>query len=292
MDRKQADCPLCGSAGHRVLRRYAAHHLVRCDRCQFVYTSLRPSEEELLKAYASYPVHEELSPVTALRYDELLDRFEPYRKHNRLLDVGCGAGLFLERAAQRGWEVQGTEYGELAVNACRERGIKIDQGPLDPNAYPEGHFDVVCSFEVIEHVVRPIEELRHMRQVLRLGGLMYITTPNFDCVGRWMGRGKWNVVHYPEHLSYFTARTLRDAAKRVDLEEKWLETTGFSVGRWRSSLTKDPEKKMAVRGSDETLRRRIEDDRLLRFGKRTINALLDLFKIGDSMKGAWEKHVQ
>ena len=53
-----------------------------------------------------------LSALTARRYAELLQRLEPLRRTNRILDVGCGDGHFLAAARERGWNVYGSEYGE------------------------------------------------------------------------------------------------------------------------------------------------------------------------------------
>jgi len=269
--------------------RHAAHHLVRCSACSLVFAGREPTGEELADYYRDYPVRDTLTRVTAVRYDELLDGFEPYRVTNRIIDVGCGAGLFLERAALRGWEVHGTEYGALAVGACRARGIGIIEGPLAPANYAPPLFDVVCSFEVIEHVVRPREELDRMVRILRPGGLLYLTTPNFDCLARRFTPDDWSVVNYPEHLTYFTPRTLRRMAREAGLLERRLVTTGFSLHRWRAGQSTDKAVETDARAEQEALRERIETRPLLKLAKRITNGLLDLTRAGDSMKAAFEK---
>ncbi len=192
-----------------------------------VHTGIEPTPEELNVYYTNYPAITELTAVTRKRYLELLDRFEPFRKTNKLIDVGCGSGLFLEVAAERGWEVHGTEYGDRTIAACRARGIDIREGVLDPNEYPAGSFDVVCSFEVMEHLVQPSEEVARMALILRKGGLLYATTPNFNCLARRIKPSDWNVASYPEHISYFTPRTFNRMFRDKGFRRSWLVTTGF-----------------------------------------------------------------
>jgi len=254
-----------------------------------VFVGRVPTDEELYAYYADYPVHDNVSPVTIRRYNELLDGFEKYRRTDRIIDVGCGAGIFLEEAAKRGWEVHGTEYGERALVACRSRGIRIIEGALDPTNYVAGSFDVVCSFEVIEHLPRPKEELERMARILRPGGALYMTTPNYRSLGHALvGRG-WSVVNYPEHLNYFIPRTLRLLAATQQLRPIRVLTTGVSLMRLRVRHADDSDRKKAVMASQENLRHQLETKPFLQLVKRTANGLLNAFGLGDSMKATFVK---
>jgi len=282
-------CPLCGHHGHSPLPAFDTHHLVRCKACGGVHTSWLPSHEELTDFYAAYPAITSVSPITIPRYHELLDAFEPFRTNGRLIDVGCGGGLFLEQAAKRGGEVHGTEFGQLAVETCRSRGIDIIEGPLDPANYDPGSFDVVCSFEVIEHVTDPRTELRNLATLLRPGGVLYMTTPNFNCLARRLGPSSWNVACYPEHLTYFTPASLHRMMVGEGLRKKRLVTTGFSLARWLAGRQQDPGKKAAAKQSQEELRTALETRPLLRVAKRVANGFLNTSRLGDSLKATYVK---
>jgi 2-polyprenyl-3-methyl-5-hydroxy-6-metoxy-1,4-benzoquinol methylase len=164
--------------------RYLNGDMQKCMDCNFVFASSIPTIEELIAHYNTYTRDDYLSPITIKRYHEILDGFEQYRKTNKLIDVGCGIGYFLEVAKERGWEVYGTEYSERLIGLLREKGITIHEGQLNSKNYEEDFFDVVTSFEVIEHINNPISEINQIGKLIRKGGLVYITTPNFNSLLR------------------------------------------------------------------------------------------------------------
>ncbi len=285
-------CPVCGSTDHRPVPQRAKDHLVACGRCGMMFTGQEPTTEELVAYYGDYPVHEHISPVTVGRYDELVAAFAPWRHTNRMLDVGCGAGIFLERARIKGWEVHGTEFGQRALAACRSRGIAIIEGPLDPTNYPAASFDVICSFEVLEHLTDPGTELRRMVSLLRPGGVLYITTPNYRSTGRLLAGPEWNVVNYPGHLNYFTPRTLARLARTCGLRTQHIRTTGISVQRVLTRGSKDPERRRNASAVQEDLRTRLERNAFNRTMKRMADGTLALLGIGDTIKARFERPVQ
>ncbi|HQW86481.1 MAG TPA: class I SAM-dependent methyltransferase [Flavobacteriales bacterium] len=285
-------CPVCGATDHRPITARAKDHLVSCGACGMVFTGAEPTPEELAAYYGDYPVHEHLSPVTIRRYDDLVDGFAAYRRTGRMLDVGCGAGIFLERARLKGWEVHGTEFGQRALASCRSRGIAIIEGPLDPANYPAASFDVVCSFEVMEHLTDPGAEMRRMKTLLRPGGALYITTPNYRSMGRLLAGSSWNVVNYPEHLNYFTPGTLTRLAERCGLHLRSVRTTGVSVQRVLTRASLDPARRKSAANVQEDLRERLERNAFNRSVKRLADRTLDLLKVGDTIKAVYERPPQ
>lgn len=201
-------CLLCGSTSLKPMMRYAAFHLVRCRNCSFIFSQRIPTEEELINHYNQYGRDDYLSPVTVKRFHEILDQLEKFRDTNNMIDVGCGIGYFLEAARDRGWKVFGTEYTDEAVRICRSKGISMQQGKLNPGNYSPGFFDVIISIEVIEHINNPNEEAGNFSAILRKEGAVYLTTPNFNSLSKMILKEKWNVLAYPEHLSYYTPKTI------------------------------------------------------------------------------------
>ena len=282
-------CLVCESEKLNPLKGFEKHHLCQCGSCGFVFCKPIPTKEELDAVYEGYGRNDYLSDLTIQAYEQVLDSFEPYRKTNKLIDVGCGIGYFLEVAKRRGWEVYGTEFTEEAVKICEAKGAKMELGVLNPENYEAESFDVVCSFEVIEHINNPREELANFYKLLRSGGLVYCTTPNFNAVERYQLGANWNVLGYPEHLSYYTPKTLRRVYKETGFKTKKVLATGVSLTRIKKSQGKSNQATISETSDDEKLRNQIAGNPLLGIAKDIINWKLTLFGVGNSLKGWFVK---
>lgn len=249
-----------------------------------------PNSETLYDYYSnSYERTSYLSPITINRYNEILDRFEAFRKTGNLLDVGAGYGFFLEIARQRGWNVYGSELTDEAVNHCTDKGLPMFKGELQNIDFGKIQFDVIISIEVIEHINNPIEYLTKMNEILRPGGTIYVTTPNFNSYLRHRLKENYNVIEYPNHLGYFTRKTLNKLFTENGFKTLKIQTTGISLTRLRTSKGKSDQGFVSETSDDEMVRYRIERNKTLRLGKRMANGVLNLFKIGDTLKGSFIK---
>jgi 2-polyprenyl-3-methyl-5-hydroxy-6-metoxy-1,4-benzoquinol methylase len=282
-------CILCGSDKLVLLNKYQRAFLTSCKSCSFVFSRKIPSEQELVNHYQGYGRNDYLSPITIKRYHEILDSFEPYRKTNKLIDVGCGIGYFLETAKERGWEVYGTEFTDEAIQKCSEKGIKMEKGILDPENYMPEEFDIITSFEVIEHINNPIDELNSFHKLLRKGGLVYVTTPNFNSLLRYRLKSDYNIICYPEHLSYYTPKTLKKVFTRVGFKPNKIQSTGISLTRLKTSKKVSKQPFISKESDDEKIRVQIENKKHLQFLKHLVNSFLTIIGKGDSLKGFFVK---
>lgn len=285
MSSQHSSCLLCKGTNLAPLAGYEKAHLCQCKSCSFVFAQQIPTVQELIEYYDGYGRNDYLSPITIKRYHELLDQFEPFRKTNNLIDVGCGIGYFLEVAKERGWNVYGTEYTDEAIRICSEKGITMKQGKLNPDDFKDIEFDIVTSFEVLEHINNPLEEVANFNTILRTGGLVYFTTPNFNSLLRYRLKANYNVITYPEHLSYYTPKTISRLFTAKGFKKKKVETTGISLTRLKTSKGESSQAYISETSDDEQLRNNIETKWYLQVAKTIINKTLTLFGIGDSLKG-------
>ena len=290
------ECLICNSTKLKPLAGFEKAFLTRCSKCKFVFSARIPTNQELITHYDGYGRNDYLSPITIKRYNEILDRFEKVRKTNRLLDVGCGIGYFLDVAKSRGWEVYGTEYTDSAVRICEGKGITMHAGALNPQNYEAESFDVITSFEVIEHINTPKDEVSRIFSLLRKGGYFYVTTPNFNSLLRYYLGPNYNVIGWPEHLSYYTPKTLTSLMLKHGFRKRWVKSTGVSVTRFLTSRTPvkslSPEEGtefISANTEDEKLRNRFESNWFLNFAKNALNFLLTLTGKGDALKGLFQK---
>ncbi|MDG1477728.1 MAG: class I SAM-dependent methyltransferase [Vicingaceae bacterium] len=282
-------CLITGNNDLKPLKGYEKDYLVKSKSSGFVFCSRIATEKELLDYYSSYPVgYNSESEITRIRINELLDGFEKYRKTNRILDVGCGPGLFLIEAKKRNWDVYGTEFTIEQTDYLKTKGIKTSLGKLQSNSFEKESFDVIISSEVIEHINNPIEEMKLFNFFLRKGGLTYITTPNFNAIERFILKGRYNIILYPEHLSYYTPKTIDLLLSKTGFQKVKIKTTGISISRIKNSLSKTSSSHKDNINNDEALRQSLETG-YKKHIKSFINWILTTLGIGSSMKVWYEK---
>jgi 2-polyprenyl-3-methyl-5-hydroxy-6-metoxy-1,4-benzoquinol methylase len=262
---------------------YKKAGLCECKSCGLVFSKKIPTKKELEEHYDKYERNDFLSPITIKRYQELLDEFEKYRKTGNLLDVGCGIGYFLEQAKIRGWKVYGTEFTDEAINICQNKEINMHKGVLTTSNYVE-KFDVITSFEVLEHINNPMEEIGNFSALIRPGGLLYCTTPNFNSLSRRLLQQSWNNIVYPEHLTYFTVKTLSKLLSINSIFPIKKLTTGISISRYKSSKGIDNQQGVSVNSDDELLRTKMDKQFIFRVVKTLLNIILTWFSLGDTIK--------
>ena len=90
----------------------------------------------------------------------------------RLLDVGCGAGLAAQLAAEFGAQVSGIDAAPAFIDIARERlpGGDFRVGDMEELPYAEASFDVVTGFNSFQHAANPVAALKEAKRVVRRGG--------------------------------------------------------------------------------------------------------------------------
>lgn len=297
-------CPISGAADLEPLPGFERHHLVRSRTSGLVFCNVVPSQTELLTAYSAYQRSTPPPPLSRLRFYELLRTLEAHRLGGEIIDIGCGSGHFLEAAAELGWKVSGTEFSTEAVAECKRKGIEVFPGSASAEVIGHGRYDVVTCMEVIEHLQDPLREVRKAFDLLRPGGIFYFTTPNFDCLERFILGDRYDIICFPEHLCYFTPKTVDFMLTKAGFSAVSLYTQGFSLSRIASSIRNpggapnspppkaDEAERRAThreRSIDEGIRRAIANSRILECGKGAVNSFLDAFGIGSSLRGVYLK---
>ena len=149
-----------------------------------------------------------------------------------------------------------------------------------------GIFDVIVSIEVIEHINTPRRELAAFEIILRQGGIVYVTTPNFNSISRDMAGSRWNIIEYPEHLCYYTKHSLEKLFREANFSLLNISTTGISLNRLKKHFYGST---LQSANSDEVVRMKIEQNLILGVLKRAVNVLLSFFGKGDAIKASFQK---
>jgi 2-polyprenyl-3-methyl-5-hydroxy-6-metoxy-1,4-benzoquinol methylase len=154
----------------------------------------------------------------------------PAALRGRLLDIGCGGGVFMERMRSLGWEVEGVDVDAAAVDNARSKGLNIHLGDLQECQFPDGSFDVVTMSHLIEHVEDPQRLLRECHRILKPSGRLVAVTPNAQSWGHRIFRDRWRGLEVPRHLFVFTASTLRHLAESANFKTVTASTTIRGAG--------------------------------------------------------------
>lgn len=146
------------------------------------------------------------------------------RSTGRILDVGCGTGLFLNEMKRAGWAAAGVEPSPGAAAYARKRfGLTVFQGMLEDAPFASASFDVITFWDVLEHTFSPTATLQHVAGLLAPGGMVAINIPNWDSLDRRLFGPLWVGYDPPRHLYVFTRATLTAL----------LRQTGFEPAAWR-----------------------------------------------------------
>lgn len=230
---QEITCTFCGVAEQKFFCSKDGFSLYRCTGCG--HGSIRPLPSDMSGiytreyftgadsgfGYVDYDRDKEpMRPLlvrSLVRAEQLLGANNKTQKGN-LLDVGAATGFFLDIARARGWNVRGVEISDFAAGIARGKGINVTTGTLTDLELP-GSFDLITFWDVIEHVQDPLEELRRAAGLLVPGGVLLMTTPDWDSrYARLLGK-RWHSIVPPEHIHYFTRTSMRLLLKKVGLQE-------------------------------------------------------------------------
>ena len=218
-------CSLCGGLDGRVFVHAKQRTVAECPTCGLRALSPMPSMDDLI-AVNNETVHPffnaYLEDEESYRgyFARKLDDLQRHEASGRLLDVGCGAGFFLDAARERGYDIAGVDLSSVPVGYARDTlGLDVTIGSLYEYQAPSGSFDVVTMFQTIEHDPTPTALGAELFRLLAPGGTLMVTTPAADgFVARVMGK-RWFGYRNVEHVSFFNRQSL----------QYLLEAAGFEI---------------------------------------------------------------
>ena len=243
---KFVKCNLCGADDSIIVfpKGYAQlHQIVRCRKCGLMYAN--PQEHIDCDDFASRnptEVYDPDSPGNRQYYQKqqtqlpdneralrVLNQLFPER--GRLLEVGCFAGIFLNRIHADGWQVTGLEPELSVARYTRQKyGLEIVEGTLPNAGLPESSFDVVVLLHVIEHMPDPSGSVRDIRRLLRPGGVLVVETPRFNSLMfKILGRRERSIQNCQGHIFFFTEATLKGILERNGFKVLKTERVGRTL---------------------------------------------------------------
>ena len=187
------------------------YRLVRCRECGLLRSDpvLSAAATAALYAQSAFTYGAETENLQRT-YGAYLQRLQRYGAgKGALLEIGCGNGFFLEEALRQGYSsVAGVEPSREAVSqATGHMRPHLKAGFFKPGLYEPEQFDVICMFQVLDHLRDPAETLRECRRLIKPGGLVLAIQHNAAALSARL-LGERSPIIDIEHTYLYTPRTL------------------------------------------------------------------------------------
>jgi 2-polyprenyl-3-methyl-5-hydroxy-6-metoxy-1,4-benzoquinol methylase len=185
----------------------------RCGHCGLIYVGEMQQNEDLVKHYSD----QYFAPYLATKSIHLKKRFKKRIEEIRqlyypgtILDVGCGAGFFLQLAQETGYNTQGVELSGYAAGYARKKfGLSVFNGDIADAPFDKESFDIITLWHILEHVHDPRQFLGEVHRLLKPNGLMAVEVPNIGSPVARMAGVNWELMAPKEHFYYFNTSTVR-----------------------------------------------------------------------------------
>jgi len=151
------------------------------------------------------------SDYAPVRFERELRLFRRYCPGGAVLDVGCSSGAFLWQLRERfpaSYEILGVDVSGPALDYAESRGVPVARGNFLENEFSgERRFDAITFWAVLEHLAAPSAFLMRAASLLKPTGLCLVLVPNMNSLATRLLGARYRYI-LPQHLNYFTRRTL------------------------------------------------------------------------------------
>ena len=241
-------CPVCDSAERELFIVRMGLDIYRCKGCTHRYLHPRLTFAAAEKIYMddktaadiyTQPLQIEIDETKYQYGLDLVEQLSPGNK-NRIMDLGCGAGVYLKMAARNGWkQCVGVDinqrYSEIYNEAEGIQFINSSFERLDPAKLGQ-NYDVIAMWSVLEHLYDLHAILPRLRDMLRPGGLLFILVPNVESLATRLMRERSPTYNW-KHVSHFSPKSLKTLMQRYDLECIFHETVITEIDNIKSYMS-------------------------------------------------------
>ncbi|OGY46925.1 MAG: hypothetical protein A3J62_02035 [Candidatus Buchananbacteria bacterium RIFCSPHIGHO2_02_FULL_38_8] len=302
-------CKICQSNKAKVIRnklRYdVKRDVLKCEDCGFVYLADFGKidfyqGEEYRKNYGP-----NLNKISSCQ--EIFDTYLPFqaemikeiesalRPDSKVLDLGCSTGHFLAALKDKVGLRVGLELNQAQVLFIRERlDFKVYDQPIEAVEIVEGPFDVITSFQVLEHIKDPLKFLQAAAKNLKPGGYLYIEVPNLNdaLLSVYKIKGYEDFYYREPHLSYFDERSFKKLLDQAGFEGEIKTVQRYNIfNHLNWLLTGQPQGEFSQGNNDPVLvqshevNEEVKDDlnKFIKSVNENYKELLNKHKLGENL---------
>jgi 2-polyprenyl-3-methyl-5-hydroxy-6-metoxy-1,4-benzoquinol methylase len=215
-----------------------SYDLLECDQCEIAMLNPFPSDLELGKLYSSGNYR----ATKGKRFGHIIEtlihlgrikkrkRIHQFAKVGKILDIGCGRGLFLDVMRRGGWDVIGTEFNEeTASHVTKAYGLKVFPGDIIQHKLKTESIDAININQVLEHLKNPDKILAESFRLLRKGGVLIISVPDLRSPQFALGKENWFLLDLPFHLFHFTEEGLSKLLRKNQFKVKHIKRFSLEI---------------------------------------------------------------
>ncbi len=229
-------CPFCGCSGDVIIPHYCSPQILhlnhnqvfppaklwmRCDSCgnYFTWNFPKDSVGTINGHYTQDEGGNILKKKFSLNlYNAIFNRFKSLTTGMEYLEIGIGTGEMMAVAQEFGYHVEGVEIcREDCERISAALGVNIVWSDIT-DYQSEKQYDVIVMGDVLEHVLRPVEVLEKVKRMLKIDGVLWISTPNFNCAYARMEKFSHCMWHAQNHYTYISCETLKNLLADIDME--------------------------------------------------------------------------
>ena len=232
-------CSICNSKSTKNLFTKNNFIHVMCKSCNFVFVNpiLKPEvqlrELKNEKSYTEVMKNKNNIKLDKIRFNYGLQKLNNKKKKKKILDYGCGYGLFLDEALKNGWSVFANEINKKCINYLNSKKIELD------NNFTKNKYDAISLWLVLEHIPEPNLLLKKVYNALKKGGKILVNVPNFNSLSSLVLKEKCSMFSGEQHVNHFTANTLEKILNKNKFKVKKMETIISDAGTVRNYLNYD-----------------------------------------------------
>ena len=242
-------CPICSRKDHRILFVKDGFHHVKCS-CGFIFVNPTAGDKfrdvffrDIYQTWTEVLLTPEQELVDSSKFRYGLEFIENHIGENKglIVDVGAGSGLFLKIARDAGWKVSGVELNLKAVEKIRNLGIEVFDKAMDEGIYAPSSVDTITIWEILEHINKPNEFLRIIKNILKPSGLLFICVPNINSLVTRILHERSRTFGGHAHVNFFSIETLSMLLEKHEFEVLETDTVISELGTIMNHLSyEDP----------------------------------------------------
>ena len=228
---KVGQCVFCGQGGKKICN-IGKYQALKCPGCRLIWINPYSFTEDIQEIYSAQYFEDWYLKYADERKAYFRERLEEIEKiiaagsmnpaaKRKLLDVGCGIGLFLEIARERGWDVQGCDISSFAARYVRDNlNIEVSCKDLPEINFAPQSFDLITMWDVLAHLTCPREYLEKISNLLKDKGLLVIKTPDhpsrlFRLLGMAPSNSARGFLYIPSQIYHFSPAVLSNVLEQV-----------------------------------------------------------------------------